>query len=150
MRRKIRSADRFNRRVSLVVTDLDHFKSVNDTYGHATGDVVLKELGELLRRMKRETDVVARFGGEEFCILCEETDTDGAIQLAERIREAMAGTVFQTEHGELTVTCSLGVATYPDDAPNDQVLFEEADKALYAAKHQGRDRVCKANEAQAA
>ncbi|RLB48634.1 MAG: diguanylate cyclase, partial [Deltaproteobacteria bacterium] len=74
---KIKSAERFDRKLSLLVTDLDHFKSVNDTYGHATGDVVLKELGEILRRMKRETDIVARFGGEEFCILCEETDTEG-------------------------------------------------------------------------
>jgi len=150
IQRKLRSAERFDRQLSLIVTDLDHFKSVNDTYGHATGDVVLKELGAILHRMKRETDAVARFGGEEFCVLCEETDTEGAIQLAERVREAMSQTVFQTEKGPLQITCSLGVATYPQDASTEETLFDRADKALYAAKHQGRDRVCTAGEPRAA
>ncbi len=139
---KRRSAERFNRKLSLIVTDIDHFKSVNDTYGHATGDVVIRELGAILRRVKRETDVVARFGGEEFCVLCEETDTEGAFLLAERIREELAGTIFQTELGKVEVTCSLGVATFPMDAGTDQELFEASDRALYAAKHGGRNQVC--------
>ena len=138
---KLRAAERFNRRLSLIVTDIDHFKNVNDTYGHATGDVVIKELGEILRRVKRETDVVARFGGEEFCVLCEETDTEGAILLAERVRQELGATVFQTELGKLAVTCSLGVATFPLDAGTTGELFEAADKALYAAKHSGRNAV---------
>ncbi len=141
---KLRSAERFGRKLSLIVTDIDHFKSVNDTYGHATGDVVIKELGAILTRMKRETDIVARFGGEEFCILCEETDTEGAVLLAERVREEVKGTIFQSELGELSVTASLGVATFPDHASASTVLFEESDKALYAAKHGGRDQVCAA------
>lgn len=140
--RKIRSSERFKRKLSLVVTDIDHFKSVNDTYGHATGDVVIKELGEVLRRVKRETDIVARFGGEEFCILCEETDTEGGVLLAERVREELGATVFQTEIGRLKVTASLGVATFPLDAGTGGELFEASDKALYAAKHGGRNRVC--------
>jgi diguanylate cyclase (GGDEF)-like protein len=139
---KIRSAARFQKKLSLIVTDIDHFKSVNDTYGHATGDVVIKELGAILMRMKRETDRVARFGGEEFCILCEETDTDGAVLLAERVREELGKTVFQTELGKLKVTASLGVATFPRDAKDEKGLFEITDKALYAAKHGGRNRVC--------
>jgi two-component system, cell cycle response regulator len=139
---KIRSAERFKKRLSLLVTDIDHFKSVNDTYGHATGDVVIKELGAILMRAKRETDRVARFGGEEFCVLCEETDTEGAVQLAERIRDELARHVFQTELGKLSVTCSIGVATYPHDAKNGAELFEITDKALYAAKRGGRNRVC--------
>ncbi|MEO0326559.1 MAG: diguanylate cyclase [Myxococcota bacterium] len=141
LERKLRAAQRFGTQLSLVVTDIDHFKSVNDTYGHATGDVVIKELGALLRRAKRETDVVARFGGEEFCVLCEQTDTAGAVLLAERIREEFAATVFPTEHGDLQVTCSLGVATFPDHAGSAGNLFEVTDKALYAAKHGGRDQV---------
>ncbi len=138
----MRRAERFQKKLSLLVTDIDHFKSVNDTYGHATGDVVIKELGAILTRMKRETDHVSRFGGEEFCVLCEETDTEGAVLLAERVREELEATVFQTEHGKLRVTCSIGVATYPKDAKTGSALFEITDKALYAAKHGGRNRVC--------
>lgn len=139
--RKLRSATRFGRQLSLIVTDIDHFKSVNDTYGHATGDVVIKELGAILQRAKRETDIVARFGGEEFCVLCEETDTEGALLLAERIREELKATTFRTELGKLNVTASLGVATYPHHADDSHALFEASDKALYAAKHSGRDNV---------
>jgi diguanylate cyclase (GGDEF)-like protein len=141
---KIRSAQRFEKKLSLIVTDIDHFKNVNDTYGHATGDVVIKELGAILMRVKRETDRVARFGGEEFCVLCEETDTEGALQLAERVREELGRTVFQTELGKLKVCASLGVATFPGDAGSSAGLFEITDKALYAAKHGGRNRVCTA------
>ncbi len=141
---KIRSAQRFQKKLSLIVTDIDHFKNVNDTYGHATGDVVIKELGAILIRVKRETDLVARFGGEEFCVLCEETDTDGAVLLAERVREELAKTVFQTELGKLRVAASLGVATFPGDASSASGLFETTDKALYVAKHRGRNQVCTA------
>ena len=144
--KRLRSAERFGRKLSLIVTDIDKFKAVNDTYGHATGDVVIKELGAVLHRVKRETDVVARFGGEEFCILCEETDAEGARLLAERVREELAAISFQTEIGALRVTCSLGVATFPGDASNEKKLFEAADKALYAAKHGGRNRVCQASD----
>jgi diguanylate cyclase (GGDEF)-like protein len=139
---KLRSAERFKKKLSLLVTDIDHFKNVNDTYGHATGDVVIKELGAILLRMKRDTDKVARFGGEEFCVLCEETDTDGAHQFAERVRQELEKTVFPTELGKLRVTGSIGVATYPRDAETAGGLFEITDKALYAAKRGGRNRVC--------
>jgi two-component system cell cycle response regulator len=140
--RRIKAAERFGRRLSLVVTDIDHFKAVNDTYGHATGDVVIKELGAILKRVKRETDLVARFGGEEFCVLCEETEIEGAVQLAERVREVLGEKVFQTELGKLRVTASLGVATFPQHARTAAELFDLTDKALYAAKHAGRNRVC--------
>jgi two-component system, cell cycle response regulator len=138
---KMKSAERFKRKLSLVIADLDHFKNVNDTYGHAIGDVVLRELGQILQKVKRETDSVARFGGEEFCVLCEETDTKGAVQLAERVREELTKTTFETEIGKLQVTCSLGVATYPNDAKDRQTLFVIADKALYTAKQNGRNCV---------
>lgn len=139
---KLMAAQRFGRKLSLIVTDLDHFKGVNDTYGHAAGDRVLQELGRVLKTVKRETDLVARFGGEEFCVLCEETDARGAELLAERVREELAGTELQTELGALRVTASLGVATFPDHANTAEELFAQGDKALYAAKHQGRNRVC--------
>jgi two-component system cell cycle response regulator len=108
--------------------------------------VVIKELGAILMRVKRETDRVARFGGEEFCVLCEETDTEGAVQLAERVREELGKTVFQTELGKLKVAASLGVATFPANASTSAGLFEITDKALYAAKHGGRNRVCTATD----
>ncbi len=139
---KLRSAERFGRKLSLLVTDIDHFKSVNDTYGHDVGDVVIKGLGTLLMKVKRDTDIVARFGGEEFCILCEETDTDGAIILAERVREELGQTAFTSDLGKLSVTCSVGVATFPKDARTPEELFKITDQALYAAKRSGRNKVC--------
>lgn len=138
---KIASASRFKKKLSLMVADIDHFKQVNDTYGHAVGDIVIKELGRLLMKAKRQTDLVSRFGGEEFCVLCEETDTDGAALLAERIRKELEKTVFHTERGVLKVTCSVGVATFPANAKNATELFEHADQALYTAKRSGRNRV---------
>ncbi|MGB5524557.1 MAG: GGDEF domain-containing protein, partial [Polyangiales bacterium] len=139
---KLLAAQRFGRKLSLIVTDLDHFKAVNDTYGHAAGDRVLQALGQVLRRVKRETDIVARFGGEEFCVLCEETDSRGAQLLAERVREELEGTELQTELGPLRVTASLGVATFPDHASTAPDLFVQGDKALYEAKNRGRNQVC--------
>jgi diguanylate cyclase (GGDEF)-like protein len=139
---KLRSAERFGRKLSLLVTDIDHFKTVNDTYGHDVGDVVIKGLGSLLMRVKRDTDIVARFGGEEFCVLCEETDTEGAVILAERLREELGLTAFTTDLGKLSVTCSVGVSTFPKDARTPADLFKITDQALYAAKRSGRNRVC--------
>jgi diguanylate cyclase (GGDEF)-like protein len=142
MEQKLMAAQRFGRKLSLIVTDLDHFKAVNDTYGHAAGDRVLQALGQVLKRVKRETDLVARFGGEEFCVLCEETDSRGAELLAERVREELEGTELMTELGPLKVTASLGVATFPEHASNAVDLFIQGDKALYEAKNRGRNRVC--------
>jgi diguanylate cyclase (GGDEF)-like protein len=144
LQERLHAAARFGKQVSLVICDIDHFKSVNDTYGHHTGDVVIRELGQVLKRLRRGSDVVARFGGEEFCVLCDQTGSDGALQLAERVRLELGQTLFDTERGPLQVTCSVGVATYPDHAQSHAKLFEAADRALYAAKHKGRNRVCSA------
>jgi two-component system, cell cycle response regulator len=141
LRLRLQSAQRFGRKLSLVIADIDHFKAVNDTYGHHVGDVVIRELGAVLKRLKRETDLVARFGGEEFCVLCEETGSDGAIQLAERVRAELGNTSFDAGSRPLKVTCSLGVATYPDHGTDKEALFAAADKALYSAKHAGRNQV---------
>jgi diguanylate cyclase (GGDEF)-like protein len=144
LEQKLMAAQRFGRKLSVIVTDLDHFKSVNDTYGHAAGDRVLQALGRVLKRVKRETDLVARFGGEEFCVLCEETDARGAQLLAERVREELENTELLTELGPLKVTTSLGVATFPDHASTAADLFIQGDKALYEAKNRGRNQVCTA------
>jgi diguanylate cyclase (GGDEF)-like protein len=139
--KKIHAASRFGRKLSVVVTDIDFFKKVNDTYGHDVGDLVIKGLGEILKRQGRTTDVIARFGGEEFVILCEETDERGALQLAERIREELAKTTFHVEGGrQVSVTCSLGTSTFPEAGRDWEALFKAADEALYASKRGGRNR----------
>ncbi len=138
---KIAAAHRFGRKLSVLVTDIDFFKKVNDTYGHDVGDVVIKGLGAILERTKRTTDVVARFGGEEFVVLCEQTDESGAQQLGERIREELAKTVFHTPNGPLSVTCSVGCATFPEAGEKWDDIFKSADEALYASKRGGRNRV---------
>jgi diguanylate cyclase (GGDEF)-like protein len=135
------AAERDEHQISLVIADIDHFKAVNDTYGHHVGDIVIRELGQILKQLRSEADLVARFGGEEFCVLCDQTTTETAVDLAERVRAALCHAVFETDNGPLKVTCSLGVASYPDHASNQEALFEAADRALYAAKHAGRNQV---------
>jgi diguanylate cyclase (GGDEF)-like protein len=147
---KVQAAARFGRPLSVVIADIDLFKRVNDTHGHDVGDLVIKGLGEVLNRQKRATDVVARFGGEEFVVLCEQTDEAGAMLLAERIREDFERTTFHVGAGTVKATCSLGTATFPGglgvsakvpEAGRDwESLFKAADEALYASKHGGRNR----------
>ncbi|HXX70086.1 MAG TPA: diguanylate cyclase [Polyangiaceae bacterium] len=137
---KLAAAARFKRPLSLLVVDIDHFKRVNDTYGHDVGDVVIRGLGDILKRQKRSTDVVSRFGGEEFVILCEQTDEKGATLLAERIREELGKTKFRTPQGVLSVTCSVGTATIPEAGSDWDTLFKAADEALYVSKRSGRNR----------
>lgn len=145
--KRIRAAERFGHQLTVLVSDIDKFKNVNDTYGHSVGDVVIKGLGAVLGRCKRDTDAVARFGGEEFVVVCEQTDSEGGVQLAERIRTELGKTVFQSEQGPLSVTCSVGVATFPKDGRTREELFRRADEALYEAKRGGRNRVCVAGNA---
>jgi len=137
---KVAAAARFDRKLSVLVVDLDHFKKVNDTYGHDVGDVVISGLGEILKRQKRTTDVVARFGGEEFVVLCEQTDEKGAMLLGDRIREELAKTTFRTAKGALSITCSIGISTFPEAGRDWEALFKAADDALYVSKRSGRDR----------
>lgn len=139
--KRIKVAARFRKPLSILVTDIDHFKKVNDTYGHDVGDVVIKGMGEVLRRIKRDTDAVGRFGGEEFVIVCEQTDEEGAENLAERIRRELENTTFQTELGPLKVTCSVGVAPFPNAGQDWATLFKATDEALYVSKRSGRNRV---------
>jgi two-component system cell cycle response regulator len=138
--RKTAAAARFGRALSILVVDIDFFKKVNDTYGHDVGDTVIRGVGEVLKRHKRNTDVVARFGGEEFVALCEQTDAVGAMLLAERIREELSKIAFHAANGTLSVTCSIGVATFPDAGQGWEALFKSADEALYISKRSGRNR----------
>jgi diguanylate cyclase (GGDEF)-like protein len=138
---KLKSATRFKKPLSLMVCDIDHFKKVNDTYGHDVGDLVIKGFAEVLRRVKRDTDLVGRFGGEEFVVVCEETDDRGAAQLAERIRSELEATTFHSEQGQIRVTCSIGVAPFPAAGQAWDGLFKSADEALYVSKRTGRNRV---------
>jgi len=125
---------------SLVMLDIDFFKRVNDTYGHATGDAVLVALAETCRRALRETDVAARLGGEEFAVLLPMTSETGALEIAERLRTRLAATSVQTPAGRLNFTVSLGVATFSGQDEAETVLAR-ADAALYRAKEYGRNRV---------
>ena len=138
---KLKSALRFKKPLSLLICDIDHFKKVNDTYGHDRGDVVIKGFADVLKRVKRDTDAVGRFGGEEFVVVCEETDERGAAQLAERIRAELELTTFHTDQGPLNVTCSIGVAPFPSCGESWDALFKSADEALYLSKRGGRNRV---------
>ncbi|BDG06428.1 diguanylate cyclase [Anaeromyxobacter oryzae] len=133
-------AQRYGKKMSLILCDIDHFKSVNDTYGHPVGDQVLRGVAKTLGKDARTTDVVARYGGEEFAIVMPETDTGGAMVIAERIRERIGKLVFETEQGPLRVTMSLGVATFPEDGTKKAELVERADGCLYHAKRHGRNQ----------
>ncbi|MBI4702761.1 MAG: diguanylate cyclase [Deltaproteobacteria bacterium] len=137
---KISAARRFGRRLSLVLCDLDHFKCINDTHGHDVGDMVIKELGRIQQRARRGTDAAGRFGGEEFVVVCEETDARGALLLAERIRAELGQTTFHAAAGPVRCTCSVGIATYPDAGTSWEELFKAADAALYHSKRTGRDK----------
>ncbi len=138
---KLRSAQRFGKSVSMLVCDIDFFKKVNDTYGHDVGDVVIRGFADVLRQIKRDIDIVGRFGGEEFVILCEETSEQGAVQLAERIREGLEAARFTCDKGAVQVTCSVGVAGFPVAGQDWDSLFKSTDEALYASKRGGRNRV---------
>jgi two-component system, cell cycle response regulator len=140
-RQKLLAAERFKKPLSLLICDIDFFKKVNDNFGHDIGDVVIKGFADVLKRVKRDTDAVGRFGGEEFVLVCEQTDTRGAELLAERIRSELAGTVFHTPQGPLQVTCSVGVSTFPAAGQDWEQLFKSTDEALYASKRGGRNRV---------
>jgi diguanylate cyclase len=130
-------AARYGRSFAVIMLDIDHFKLLNDTYGHAAGDGVLVDLAHRLRRLLRATDHVVRWGGEEFLILAPETRLDAALELADSLRERVAA---ESMGGGHVVTVSLGVATYhPGDVSAS--LIERADAALYRAKRGGRDRV---------
>jgi len=131
------SAVRYHHPISFVMVDVDHFKSVNDCFGHTTGDFVLQKIGETLRMTARDSDLVCRYGGEEFCILLPHVEMAQAVLAAERYRTAIEAMQFE----QFSITASFGVAAYSGLEATSHELLELADKALYAAKHGGRNRI---------
>lgn len=127
--------------LALVLVDIDFFKKVNDTYGHEAGDAVLQAVARVLVKDRRAVDAVARLGGEEMALILPHTSADGAREVAERLRERIERTMVHTNVGQIQVTASFGVAVYGSRGGHADKVFERADKALYAAKHLGRNRV---------
>jgi len=143
LRRDLARADREATPLSVILIDVDHFKSVNDTWGHATGDAVLSSLGKLLRNLLRVSDVAGRWGGEEFLCILPNTDSAGAVVVAERLRTSLPLNTVAGPRGPVQVTASFGVATVrgPGCRNAGEGLMRRADSSLYTAKEQGRDRV---------
>jgi len=141
--REWRTAKRRGATLALLAVDIDKFKEINDTHGHAAGDFVLHELGAIMIRTARDTDIVARMGGDEFVVLLPDTAWQGAMTFAERLRREVDDQIF--EHGslQLQVTVSIGVAlARGTDAVEPEHLMQEADRSLYRAKSEGRNRIC--------
>jgi len=145
LRREITRARRYRHALSLLFIDVDEFKRYNDERGHRHGDAALAAIGRLLKTQMRETDIAARYGGEEFVLLLPETDKPQARVLAEQLRRVIACQLEERPPGpngsRTGLTVSIGVATFPSDADNGTGLLEQADRALYAAKAAGRNRV---------
>jgi diguanylate cyclase (GGDEF)-like protein len=145
---EIAAAQRYSRQVSLVMLDLDHFKTHNDTYGHPFGDRILQVVGDVLHSALRSTDAPCRFGGEEFALILTETPGEGALLLAERIRMRIASTVFRAKDVNIPVTASFGVVSsevFDTQSVSVSRMIRAADDALYRAKNEGRNRACLAS-----
>lgn len=139
--RMIAVAQRENTPFAVLFVDLDHFKKINDTHGHEAGDQVLRAAADCISRTARRSDVAARMGGEEFCLFTPNTPLEGAVVLAEKLRQAIEGTTTLSGEAELHVTASIGVASSRPHHSGIADIQREADQAMYEAKHQGRNRV---------
>nr|WP_307735661.1 diguanylate cyclase [Massilia pinisoli] len=145
LRRELFRAERKRAALALVMIDLDHFKRMNDTYGHEAGDIVLRAVGQVLREGVRRSDVACRYGGEELVLVLPECDAAAAVRSAETIRATIAA--LELHHGDTLlpdVTASFGIAVWPANGDDAATLLQAADRALYTAKHAGRNRVCTA------
>lgn len=142
------SAQRHGYQVSVIMGDIDHFKSVNDRYGHLAGDEVLRVFGALLKRHARGSDIYCRYGGEEFLLVLPQMTLDGAAVRAEQVRNALLAGPISNGDLAIEVTASFGVATFPGDGCTGEELIAAADQALYAAKAAGRNRVHVSNAAE--
>lgn len=134
-------ARKFKYSLAFLMIDIDHFKKVNDTYGHLVGDVILKEVARLIKKSVRGIDLLARFGGEEFSVILPETDKGGAIMVAERINQYICRQPLVAFDEKILTMVSIGVAVYPENTVNSDILLEVADEALYKAKISGRNRI---------
>ncbi len=140
LQREIELTKRHGQQLSILMLDLDHFKLVNDEFGHSMGDKVLKEAVTCITGCIRQTDMCFRYGGEEFLVMLSNAEHAGALRIAERIRMSISSLAFSNEKGRLQVTTSIGCATLTMEDSMDS-LIQRADKALYQAKHNGRNRV---------
>ena len=140
---ELRRSRREQTPLSIVMLDIDRFKSINDTYGHIIGDQVIKAVSDLIKdHLKRPLDEVARYGGEEFVVLLPNTPNEGAQDIAEKIRAAISASTVTVANNDIQFTISAGVYTsIADDVSNPQIFTECADKALYYAKQHGRNQV---------
>ncbi len=138
-------ARRYNRELSLLMIDIDHFKSVNDTLGHRAGDYILKELVNIIVNRSRRVDCVCRFGGEEFAVILPEVDSMGAFKFAIMLKDAVSEHMFRFEQNEIHITVSIGVADNMECDQTPEELIETADRRLYLAKDRGRNRVVSAD-----
>jgi two-component system, cell cycle response regulator len=140
LERELKRSERYGSQLSVLFLDIDHFKKVNDQYGHLIGSRVLREVGILLRKSVRDVDAVIRYGGDEYTLVLVETGLDGATIVAERIRQAIEAHSFSRADGlGIKVTVSLGYACFPDDASSKADLLELADQAMYRGKAGGKN-----------
>ncbi|WP_207062691.1 diguanylate cyclase [Motiliproteus sp. SC1-56] len=139
-RQEVARVQRYGGKVTLLMFDLDHFKKINDTWGHQAGDEVLRCVSSRLRRALRNVDVAGRYGGEEFCVFLPSTELAGGEYVAERIRKTMARTPVEHEGRSISISVSLGITEFRDPGQSHEQLIKEADAALYFAKENGRNR----------
>ena len=142
LEREISRAHRYRRELSLIMFDIDHFKKINDTYGHLAGDHVLKQLASVIKARIRREDIMSRYGGEEFAIILPEIDNYNAVQFAEKIRGIVEKAAFRFEDTDIPVTISIGCASMTTELQEPHEFVRVADGHLYTAKSQGRNRVC--------
>ena len=143
---EIKKAQENHYPLSLAMVDLDNFKKLNDTYGHQLGDLVLKELAQLLQESSREKDYLCRYGGEEFSVILVQTNREQSFDIADRMRKRIEDHIFHLSNDlELKVTVSIGLATFPHQADNKEELIKKADKAMYVSKFSGKNMTCLAD-----
>ena len=142
MDREISRSIRYKKPLSLLLVDIDHFKKVNDTYGHQAGDYVLQGLAKIMRKMFRQSDYSCRYGGEEFTVILTDTDLESACLGGERLRKELEKHVFRFGESDIPVTISIGASAFKEGMSK-QKIIEDADQALYRAKRDGRNRVYK-------
>jgi diguanylate cyclase (GGDEF)-like protein len=139
---ELERALKYKMNLSFLMIDIDNFKFYNDKFGHLVGDAILKEVASVIKSNVREIDLVGRYGGEEFSVILTDTPKQGALFLAERIREAVRNKEIKAYDERLNVTISIGIATCPDDAKSSEELLDKADWCLYRAKKMGKNQVC--------
>ena len=140
-RHEFGQAARYNRSFSLMMIDSDHLKEINDTYGHAAGDRLIQTIAHVIRNALKSTDVIARYGGDEFVCMLPGAGQQAALMVGERIRQRLADEPLPVDNGHIAITVSIGIATYPNHGTTLDDLSKSADRALYVSKAKGRDRV---------